>query len=528
MGIFEKLNETDLTMIADYIENYAGYDNTITIEAPLSHILRFWDKNKAALFGVLGGEFIRERQVSFSKPINMIEDEIMYMLNNEGRPFYDAYQGWYRNTGIPLGDDAYWGVRELIGCSELATNVYTGCSFSLLTPDNHTIDVNKGCKISKVLGKIAKAYGLSGFEEFRIAHSQCLNQKALNGTLCVSIHPLDYMTMSDNDSGWSSCMSWQECGDYRQGTVEMMNSGCIVIAYLKSSSDMTVPFGHQWNNKKWRQLYIVTPHIITGIREYPYENPELNSITLKWLRELVCANTTWGPFQDTLSTVKNGCGLQNTIAELDHPVSLDFYTNMMYNDFHCERPAYIALTIPEKYDLCFSGESECMQCGDVIVDNDNTNGLVCGSCDGHVWCSECGERIHQSDAITTPDGCIVCAYCYDNHYVSCNECDETVHESYITPVYLRHNGEVTSYHYDVCDACIASEAFAKRFGKTAHSAPKDHPWWGERTVVDLINLVDTDALDCFDIWNQEDYDQFVKILEARDNLTDSLKASDEI
>ena len=38
--------------------------------------------------------------------------------------------------------------------------------------------------------------------------------------------------MSDNDYGWDSCMGWMNEGEYRLGTVEMMNSPCIVVAYI--------------------------------------------------------------------------------------------------------------------------------------------------------------------------------------------------------------------------------------------------------------------------------------------------------
>ena len=75
----------------------------------------------------------------------------------------------------------------------------------------------------RVLSKIATAYNLPGFEDFRIAQSLVTNQANLKGYITLSIHPLDYMTMSDNNCGWDSCMSWQEEGCYRQGTVEMMN-----------------------------------------------------------------------------------------------------------------------------------------------------------------------------------------------------------------------------------------------------------------------------------------------------------------
>jgi hypothetical protein len=116
-------------------------------------------------------------------------------------------------------------------------------SLSFVSPkDGSKVTITLGMKFMKALGKVVEAYNLDQemFEEFRIAHSQILNDKKLSGRLCLSIHPLDYMTMSDNESDWGSCMSWREGGCYRRGTVEMMTSPVVVVAYLKSEIDMNL------------------------------------------------------------------------------------------------------------------------------------------------------------------------------------------------------------------------------------------------------------------------------------------------
>ena len=508
MNIFNKISENEQDIIADYIEAYAGFDGEgASMKAPLSHILRFWNSNKIDLFNVFGGELILSKKVSFAKPIPMIEDDMVILTNGVGQPFYRSFERW-RNKEISTIGENYkyrWELGELVYASNLANNIWTGDNFSIITPDGHKIDVNKGCKISKVLGKIARAFNLEGYEDFRIAHSQYLNQKKLNGELCISIHPLDYMTMSDNACDWSSCMSWEDMGDYRQGTVEMMNSPCIVVAYLKSSDDMHTPGGHTWNSKKWRCLFIVTPHIITGIREYPYENPEVSGTVLQWLRELVTLNTTWGPFEETVTKVRNHSDI--TVASMDRVLYLDFHTHMMYNDFYADRPAYLAPTIPDRYDLCFSGESECMVCGQEITyfgGDHQTNALIGECCDDSVYCGECGERIPRHESYYV-DGYHVCEYCYDNHCVECHCCEEVHHESDVYPIYLCVNNELTSYHIMVCSACEDSDQFANIYG-VVRRVPYGR--WDERRVVDIENFANIDALDSFDIWNNEDYENF--------------------
>jgi hypothetical protein len=102
--------------------------------------------------------------------------------------------------------------------------------------DGKVLKIRNGSRPMRSIRKIAESYGIEGFEHFMNKHSECLNQKSLKGTVHMSIHPMDYMTMSDNNEGWESCMSWANDGCYKQGTVEMMNSPCAVVGYLESDS----------------------------------------------------------------------------------------------------------------------------------------------------------------------------------------------------------------------------------------------------------------------------------------------------
>ena len=514
MNAFEKLSSLDLEMIHHYIGYYGAYDGSgIETRAPLNHILRFWTANKEDLFNLFGGNVILTKTISVARPQPMIEDEISSMVLGWGQPgktFYEAFNRWTN-----LMDEKY-KLRHLLYIEALATNIYSEEGFSIPTPDGHKIDIPTGCKISKVLGKIAKAYNIEGYEDFRIAHSMCLNQKHLKGELCVSIHPLDYMTMSDNNCGWDSCMSWQAPGDYRLGTVEMMNSPCVVVAYLKASEDMDIGGGYEWNSKKWRQLFIVTPHIITGIRQYPYNSDELNAYVLKWLRELAHKNAGWGPYSENMSKVRNYNN--NVFADLDCESRIEFYTHFMYNDFYAEHNSYVAASIPPEYKLKFSGETECVVCGEDITHYDDSmtdaSCLTCNDCE-HVWyCSECGQRMGENDEAITIDGYRICEYCYNEHYRSCSLCEETHHENDFYTVYLRdENREFTSYSIEVCSDCYNNETFKRMFGE---ARTVDYRRWDCRCVVDLENLT-MEGLEYFEIWHGRDYEEYKAYIESKSN-----------
>ena len=334
MSIVGKLTANDCELIESYIETFGGPDGcSTTLRAPLEHILRFWGVNKEDLFHLFGDELILAKSINVAKSAYELEDDIERNVLNYGGPgrtFFDAF--WHWKSDAKIDTQFYWELSSLTNSSSLASNIYSGNTFEIGTDSNHPIVVNAGCKISKILGKIAKTFNLPGYEEFRIAHSQCLNQKYLRGELCLSIHPLDYMTMSDNNCDWDSCMSWQQPGDYRIGTVEMMNSPCIVVAYLRSSTDMNMPNGGTWNSKKWRQLFIVTPEMISGIRQYPYDNNELCGTALKWLRSLAQDNAHWGPYTDNAVKISNYD--DNIVAEIsEDPIKIHIHTRYMYNDF---------------------------------------------------------------------------------------------------------------------------------------------------------------------------------------------------
>ena len=305
----------------------------------------------------------------------------------------------------------------------------------------------------KILGKLAKAYDLPGFEEFRIAHSQIHNQKRLHGTLSISIHPLDYMTMSHNACGWSSCMDWTDEGSYRRGTVEMMNSDCVVVAYLESSSPF-YPLDNDfvWSNKKWRELFIVDNNVIAGVKPYPYEHTDLEKMVLDWLKELATKNCGW---EYTNSTHIFSHDYHKHNDELDRDITLRFWTDAMYNDFcdgHC---AYLGLDIPCVYDRSYSGPSQCLNCGDIHNDFDNEGMLVCEGCDSSTRCDHCGERHDPSYMHEMDDGLLICDYCYESYVEECHLCEGSFLRGNLSEVYLAldENHIARHIHINVDDHC---------------------------------------------------------------------------
>ena len=419
--LIEKLSIEEKQQIKDYIQAYAAQNDFPNERmASIDTILEPWDKAKSLyLYHLFGERFILEKEVEFSQSLeekisemderihsHKVAQEFRYKFRDHFCEFRHTFQD---KEEAEKFNDAYYGMLRLTSISTLANNEYSGSSFSVPFPNGKTYVVSTGCKPIKAIGKIAKGLGIEeGFEEFQIIHSQALNFKKLKGTLCLSIHPLDYMTMSDNDSGWSSCMSWQEQGCYRQGTVEMLNSSCIVVAYLKSTKTNMSYRGYEWNNKKWRQLFIVDQKFMLSIKGYPYENKELTMETMNFLRSL---DNSWNAapafwIENWHRNVPGSFG--------DYYVDLLPCTDYMYNDFGSV-PHYLVINPSEGNNLHigsynYSGESECMCCGDCLIPNEEV--LLCDNCEPVPRCCECGELI--GEPYYDANGNCYCESCYDN------------------------------------------------------------------------------------------------------------------
>lgn len=318
-------------------------------------------------------------------------------------------------------------------------------------------------------------------EELRLYVSMMNNQNTLKGILSVSIHPFDYMTMSDPDNGWTSCMRWEydNPGEYHAGTLEMMTSPCVVVAYLESKSTIN-PAGinYEWNKKKWRELFIVDKNFISGIKGYPYCNEKLEDNVFSILNDL--AKENWGVSYN----------LNNVAASDDNIFRLKdsyfrFITHYMYND---RAYNYARAVTANNVDIDFNvstaeirkvnlhdyeyGENcFCLCCGrprDKHDENETEELLICTHCDSHKTCEHCGERISEDEAVILGDGTILCEDCADN-MCNCDYCGDLVFPEDLNNIAIRykdpsdnaesvfswwpHHSHNACIHITVCDEC---------------------------------------------------------------------------
>lgn len=422
--IKNKITENEYHMMDNYILDYSGADTTVGSKK----ILDVWaDAKSEYLYQLFGNELILSKQINIEKSAQEIQNELWandefnrlrlkIMRAAENSPIFYDKSGYYSKSVL---NHAF--VMDAFATGKISDR-FEGWEWT--NPETEkTYKISGGMKIMKAIGKIAEILHMEeDFERFRIVHSQVLNSKTYKGELCLSIHPMDYMTMSDNNNHWSSCMSWRGEGEYRQGTVEMMNSNCVIVAYLKSSSEKMFC---GWNSKKWRSLFIVHPNFMTNVKGYPYNNNDLDAQVLEWLKELAEANCNW-PFKE-FNTVKYKYNRHyGDIEPLDgNPLPADFsvklWTHKMYNDFGAlDHQIGVFSDRPVNEAIYYSGPSQCMRCGDYEhYAIDEPQDLLCEYCrpeDDYLYCECCGERIYEGDEYYSPDGYPYCEYCYNDNF----------------------------------------------------------------------------------------------------------------
>ena len=435
MRPMDLITAEDSEKIEAYIREFVDYPDIKW--CGIEQYLRLWNDAKSKhLFELFGHQLRISVPVEYKIDADELEQIIRKMLRHdeEARKFRDALLGQFSHYS-----DEYDVMNILLNPWHLAKNKFESWrseGFAFRLKDGKELKIRNGSRPLRSIRKIAESYGIEGFEHFMNKHSECLNQKSLKGTVHMSIHPMDYMTMSDNIEGWESCMSWANDGCYKQGTVEMMNSPCAVVGYLESDS-RSFCFGwdgekqYKWNSKKWRSLFLVDSDFIINVKQYPYFNDNLVSQCVSMLAE----RAGWGNVE-----LRKFEHCRNN-AYKDRQVYIHFETGAMYNDFGCGHFLALNPKIGGDYycdGYCYSGPSMCVWCGgthDVGNEGEETC-LMCGSCDHRRRCDCCGHRI-SSDEETywVGDDCL-CESCWENNTREDDITGEACYDSDMITLYL--------------------------------------------------------------------------------------------
>lgn len=426
--LYDYIVPEERLIIRDYIKKYASLkdddeDNFLQSFTSLKKVLTPWSQEKTNLYNLLGHNFIISKEIEYDvDTFNNLDD---YKIKT-----------FFRNYRIKIGDsiDNFDDICFLDRFTQVWNLKYLPkdlCPEKVTFENNgKKIVINPGEKMMRVFNKIASLYNINGYEEFRIACSKSTQKK--KEKVYLSIHPLDYMTMSDNNCNWSSCMSWKRRAGYRAGTIEMMNSPYVIEAYTLGEAKGD----DNWNNKKWRSQFLVVNNvIITKIKSYPYQCKSLEEFILNWLADLSKKNLDIKYNETIVETCK---------------LPIIFKTNYMYNDFgttyHCACFGEESVS-----SINYSGVMTCMYCGKKFAPSGN-NQLICQDCQGH-YCNFCGCSI-GNDYCEDGFGDHYCSHCYQHNLVE----DAFTHERYlrddcchtlVLPDYLRNFSSEGMFNFEL-------------------------------------------------------------------------------
>ena len=384
---------------------------------------------------LFGEELTFEREVEFNKPRKYIIDEIWntglmgaikQAFDKEWRDLMDSYPyTFFGFTDLENMDTEEKQeklratfLNKIISSNVLCDNKIIE-DMEFVHPVTHkTFKLRQGERITRALKHFISDKEL--LNEVQTKYSQIVNTKKLKGTLCLSIHPLDYMTVSVNNSGWSSCFNSLNRGEYCASTLCLMSSPNTMVAYLKGKDNMDIYRAMEWNNKKWRALVTLgkdNESVHVG-RNYPYDSTDLVEEVIKMVGELTGKDYV-------------GIELKSNKLRLETPYNMyndtlhDSYTVGMTDKWYNEHIDKNGEETKEYIDISLVG-AICPKCGYAYEDNEFD--IVCEDCYEGDRCEDCGRPMSNEEG-TYIEGIqgYVCDCCLEDNYSYCEHCEEYVH-----------------------------------------------------------------------------------------------------
>ena len=315
--------------------------------------------------------------------------------------------------------------------------------------------------------------------------SEIIQENKVEGYLTFSVHPLDFLSSSENTYNWRSCHALD--GEYRAGNLSYMCDRGTMMVYLSGDEKVKLPHFPEdvlWNSKKWRMLlhFDQMLDVCFAGRQYPFFSPgALEKVFEIFSNNMATMQHTWSNglqrekwlgwyndyiekfasqesgrevhFEDDRYYVMNGCICDKYATVLDAPNSLHFnditrsscYTQpyYMYKSYYHHTPSTFRMGAAVK----------CLCCGEAIINGDDS--MMCSDCeceygnsdsDEYRTCDCCGTRFYYEDAWWVGDD-IICPNCADRETFICEECEDRY-----------YNSEKHYYHGRyICDHCLADK-----------------------------------------------------------------------
>lgn len=294
-----------------------------------------------------------------------------------------------------------------------------------------------GQKTSRIIGKFCRQFGLDKHERFNkvyAALADSLNPLTIEKTALLSVHPCDFLEMSNKDNKWHSCHKLNG-GLYQSGCLSYM---CDEVSMIFYTVDNNVEDHFYRYPKIHREIFFFKDGYLFQSRLYPqdYYEPmdQYRGIVQKAMAACLDLPNLWiykekrSEFEKHLLTADNST----------HYIDYDYYGNLSIlrgSSEHCV--------------LEIGSQSRCVCCGSHFT---NAREIKCNQCADTVVCKDCGSTIPRKEAIYTN-----AFYCKSCAHI-CAACKSLVHGT-MYPV-INKKGELITICQDchteaqnICSSC---------------------------------------------------------------------------
>lgn len=312
------------------------------------------------------------------------------------------------------------------------------------------VDIPEGMKLLKAFKYFESDEII--LKDLQTQASMIIQEDKVEGYLCFSVHPLDFLSSSENTYNWRSCHALD--GEYRAGNLSYMVDKSTVMCYLRGAENVILPDFPptvRWNSKKWRMLLFFSEYwdVLFAGRQYPFFSRAALDVVMKHLTTTIL-HGKWSEWHDDhISSYeykeKNGYDggtlmwpyicISNELVRLkdvvqDGPYSLQFndlLRSSCYKPYYCFRYYRPIEATPR---LIVGGAAPCCHCGnDHIVAPDT---MLCEECELDFgssdderfgYCDCCDRRMVIEDGhFIASRGQLVCEWCYDTMVKQCECC----------------------------------------------------------------------------------------------------------
>lgn len=428
----------NLKTIQHEIENVIQFSQDYDFSINAKEIVEEWYKAKAPYIKLFDGE----------TSILIKEDlEVFFDDEKKERQFKNFLEEIYNNKEICecKAADNTWFVKFLEANKE-------GFFKNRVITDNPTLKIKKGMKLSK-----AFKYFISDGElcrEIQDLASRYIQPSKITGDLYLSVDPLDFLTVSENNNNWRSCHSLD--GQYRAGNLNYMLDDTTLVAYLAPKEPTQLksfPKKMLWNNKKWRMLIHTNQFksVCYYNRQYPFDDDTLlewvgsevaylSHFRLKEPHRIGFKMINMGEKTDTALEYNYILGEQSRVYDsrevIDDSEALG-YTDLKYSPHYniiastkgtsfyktiCESSENMEEwddAFHQEFDITIGRKCKCLKCGSRYIERENS--FLCEWCiaeedldeDVFFRCEQCGRRFYDNDEVFELEGVFLCKECWE-------------------------------------------------------------------------------------------------------------------